>query len=229
MMRIATNAVGSVPASINNFGGTIQGKVPQQSGLAAYIGSAASTVTQTYTYYTGSGAVVTHTIKGADPVKFNNVKLGGGPLSVYPDTIVNGTANYDPEEGNWYLDITAAYSSGGMQYNDHYTGSIAWTEDPNRKANGKGYYSFNLRMNEKPVSPSDLFKASDAVADFFATNNTIPGFTGTVTYVDTWNSDASNVIASKVVYAVDGNQVSRIQTMNLNKILMLMVGPWNDE
>ena len=109
-----------------------------------------------------------------------------------------------------------------------YSGSISWTEDPNRKANGKGFYSFNVRINDKPVSEADLFKTqTDAFASFFATNNAIPGFTGTISYVDTFQGD--DTIASKVVYAVDGNQVSRIQSMNMAKLLLLMVGPFNDD
>ena len=105
-------------------------------------------------------------------------------------------------------------------YHDRYSGSIAWTEDPNRKANGKGYYSFNVRVNDKPVTEADLFKTqTDAFSAFFATDNTVPGFTGTISYVDTFKGD--DTIASKVVYAVDGNQVSRIQSMNLAKLLLL--------
>ena len=57
--------------------------------------------------------------------------------------------------------------------------------------------------------------------------NAIPGFTGTISYVDTFQGD--DTIASKVVYAVDGNQVSRIQAMNMAKLLLLMVGPFNDD
>jgi hypothetical protein len=226
-LRITTNAVGSVAAASANFAGEIQGRLPAQAGIWGLATRASTEVTKTYARYV-NGQVIAHTVKGADPVAFNNVTLAGGPVSVYPDTVVNGSIDYDAEEGNWYLDVNATYSSSGTQFRDRYSGSISWAEDPNRKANGKGYYTFNVRMNEKPVTEADLFKnKADAFSAFFATDNTIPGFTGTISYVDTFKGDTT--IASKVVYAVDGNQVSRIQAMNLAKLLMLMVGPFNDD
>ena len=47
-----------------------------------------------------------------------------------------------------YLDgITFSYNYNGKDVKDVMTGSIKWVEDENRKANGKGYYEFNLRFN----------------------------------------------------------------------------------
>jgi hypothetical protein len=225
-IRLSANAVGTTPASTANFNGEIQGRRPEQAGLWGLATRASTEATKTYGRYV-NGVVIAHTVRGADPVKFNNVALAAGPVSVYPETVLNGSIDYDAEEGNWYLDVMASYTSGGTMLRDRYSGSISWTEDPNRKANGKGYYTFNVRTNEKPVTEADLFKTQDAFAAFFATDNKVPGFTGTISYVDTFRGDS--VIASKVVYAVDGNQVSKIQEMNLAKILLLMVGPFNDE
>jgi hypothetical protein len=225
-VRLSVNAVGSSPASSANFNGEIQGRLPPQAGLWGLASRASTEVTKTYGRYV-NGVVVAHTVKGADPVKFNNVTLAAGPVSVYPETVINGSIDYDAEEGNWYLDVTASYASGGATFRDRYSGSITWTEDPGRKTNGKGVYTFNVRTNEKPVTEADLFKTQDAFAAFFATDNKVPGFTGTISYVDSFRGDS--VIGSKVTYAVDGNQVSKIQEMNLAKILMLMIGPFNDE
>jgi hypothetical protein len=225
-IRLLTNAVGTTPAATTNFNGEIFGRKPPQAGLWGLADRATTEVTKTYGRYV-NGVVVAHTVKGADPVRFNNVALAAGPVSVYPETIVSGSIDYDAEEGNWYLDVTASYASGGATMRDRYSGSISWTEDPNRRSNGKGAYTFNVRVNEKPVSEADLFRVQDAFAAFFATDNQVPGFTGTISYVDTFRGDT--VTASKATYAVDGNQVSRIQAMNLAKILMLMIGPFNDE
>jgi hypothetical protein len=225
-VRLTTNAVGATAAATANFNGEIQGRKPEQAGLWGLADRASTEVTKTYGRYV-NGVVVAHTVKGADPVKFVNATLAAGPVSVYPETVLNGSIDYDSEEGNWYLDVTASYASGGATFRDRYSGSISWTEDPNRKTNGKGFYTFNVRTNEKPVTEADLFKVQDAFAAFFATDNKVPGFTGTINYVDTFRGES--VIASKVNYAVDGNQVSKIQAMNLAKILLLMIGPFNDE
>jgi hypothetical protein len=225
-VRMTTNPVGATPASTANFNGDIQGRKPAQAGLWGLADRATTEVTKTYGRYV-NGVVVAHTVKGADPVRFNNVTLAAGPVSVYPETVLNGSIDYDAEEGNWYVDVTASYSSGGATFRDRYSGTIAWTEDPNRRTNGRGFYTFNVRTNEKPVTEADLFRVQDAFAAFFATDNKLPGFTGTISYVDSFRGDA--VVSSKVTYAVDGNQVSRIQAMNLAKILLLMIGPFNDE
>jgi ethanolamine utilization microcompartment shell protein EutS len=93
-----------------------------------------------------------------------------------------------------------------------------------------GYYEVNVRLNEKATSEADAFAAAttaDAEAAFFATDVSVPGFTGRVSYVDTFEGES--VIASKVSYAIASSSASKVQTMNLAKILLLMVGPFNDE
>src|SRR6185295_12419870 len=93
-VRISANAVGTNPATTANFGGEIQGRLPAQAGIWGLATRASTEVTKTYAYYV-NGQVVAHTVKGADPVKFNNVTLAAGPVSVYPETIVNGSIDYD--------------------------------------------------------------------------------------------------------------------------------------
>jgi hypothetical protein len=226
-VRISTNAVGATPAATANYNGEIQGRLPAQAGLWGLASRATREVTKTYARYV-NGQVVAHTVKGADPVAFNNVTLAAGPLSVYPETTINGSIDYDAEEGNWYVDVNMTYATGGSTLRDRFSGSISWTEDPARKTNGKGFYTLNVRVNDKPVAEADLFKPQvDAAEAFFATDNQVPGFTGRIDYVDTFRGDS--VVASKVTYAVDGAQVSKIQAMNLTKVLLLMVGPFNDE
>jgi len=116
--------------------------------------------------------------------------------------------------------------------NDRYSGTIRWTEDPDRKANGKGKYDVNVRLNEKPASEADAFAASgkSGEADFFSADAAVPGFTGTIAYVDKFlpGSDETT-IASDVAYNVDANQASKIQAMDFAKILLLIVGPFNDD
>lgn len=227
-LRIATNAVGNVPGFTSNYAGEMLGRLPAQAGLWGVADRASRQATKTYSRYV-NGQAVSVTVKGADPLTFNGVTLAQGPLAAYPETRLTGSIDYDAEEGNWYVDVAATYSVQGAAMRDRYSGTIRWTEDPARKTNGKGVYTVNVRVNEKPTTEADAFKgaASSAEDAFFATDNTVPGYTGSVAYVDTMEKDS--VIASKVTYAVDANQVSKIQTMNFAKILLLMVGPFNDE
>ncbi len=227
-MRITGDAIGNVQSFVANFGGQIQGRRPQQAGLAAFFGGAASYVTRTYSRVV-NGQTVSVTVEGADPMAFENAVLASGPLAGYPESRVNGSIDYDPEEGIWYVDTRVTYNSGGEGYNDRYSGTIRWIEDPNREANGLGHYEVNVRLNEAPASEAQAFAPVGVAAEeaFFFSDVTIPGFTGTVDYRDTFQGET--VIRSMVDYHINANAASRIQTMNFAKILLLIIGPFNDE
>src|SRR4029078_11677436 len=108
------------------------------------------------------GKAIKQVISGADPMQFLQVDLAQGPLGQYPQTKFNGSIDYDSENSNWYIDATASYSLQGSAVNDHYTGTIRWSEDAGRSTNGKGQYEINVRLNEKPASEADAFSAGDA-------------------------------------------------------------------
>ena len=227
-LRIATDSIGSVSGFVSNFAGQIQGRVPEQAGLMGLADRASKRIDKTYTRLV-DGKAVSHVVEGADPVEFQSVTLAQGPLAGYPESRVNGSIDYDPEEGIWYLDVAVSYSVAGAQQRDRYSGTIRWNEVPTRAANGLGFYEVNVRLNEKAATEADAFAAAtgDVESAFFATDVSVPGFTGRVSYVDTFEDDS--VVASKVVYTVDANSASKVQTMNFAKILFLMVGPFNDE
>lgn len=226
-MRLAIDSIGAITGFTSPFGGEIQGRVPEQAGLMGLADRAAKQVDKTYTRVV-DGKAVQHVVEGADPMDFLSVSLAQGPLAAYPESKLNGSIDYDAEEGIWYVDVNASYSVEGQTQRDRYSGTIRWNEDPSRATNGLGFYEVNVRLNEKATTEADTFAASaDAEAAFFATDVSVPGFTGKVSYVDTF--DDETVVASVVTYAVDGNSASKIQTMNFAKILLLMIGPFNDE
>ena len=227
-LRIATDSIGSVSGFVSKFGGEIQGRVAEQAGLMGLADRASKRINKTYSRLV-DGKTVTVTVEGADPLEFQNVVLAQGPLAGYPESRINGSIDYDPEEGIWYLDIGVSYNVAGAQMRDRYSGTIRWNEDPNRDKNGMGAYEVNVRLNEKPATEADAFAAAtgDAESAFFAADVTVPGFTGKVSYVDTFEDES--VVSSKVTYSIDANAASKIQTMNFAKMLLLMVGPFNDE
>lgn len=227
-LRIATDSVGKITGFTSNYAGEIQGRIPEQAGLWGFASRASAKVNKTYTRYV-NGKALTHTVAGADPMGFRSVDLAQGPLAGYPQSHLNGSVDYDAETGIWYVDVTTNYLSDGQAVNDRYSGTIRWNEDPNRKLNGIGWYDVNVRVNEKANAESDAFPTPGVTAEdeFFAADTAVPGFTGKIAYVDTFNGDS--VTASKVNYAIDGNKVSKIQSMNFAKVLLLIVGPFNDE
>lgn len=226
-LRIATDSIGKITGFVSQFSGTIQGRVPEQAGLWGMTSRASKRVTKTYQRYS-SGQLVTRTVKGLDPMEFQKVDLAQGPLAGYLGSRLTGSIDYDAEQGIWYVDVTSTYSSEGEALRDRFSGTIRWNEDPNRAVNGAGWYDVNVRLNEKIASEQDAFLTSGSSEDaFFAEDSTVPGFAGKINYVDTF--DGETVTASKVKYAVEGNQVSKVQTATFAKILLLMVGPFNDE
>lgn len=229
-LRIATDSFGSATGFVSEFGGTIAGRVPARAGLWGLADRTVSKVTKVYQRNV-NGKIIKHTVEGADPMKFDRVRLAKGPLPFYPEATLAGSIDYDPEEGIWYVDIETSYKAGGALVTDQYDGTIRWNEDPNRESNGKGAYELNVRLNEHS-SESDWNVFSGEVEldenSFFRTDNSVPGFTGTVSYVDTFDSDGA-VVKSDVTYAVHANEASKVQIVNFAKVLLLMVGPFNDE
>src|ERR1051326_8949038 len=222
-LRIKVDPAGAATGFEDFFRGRLMGKAEKKDTLAEY----------TYKRIIGD-KTVSVTVKKSDPMRFENLGLAKGPSDNYPRTSVNGRLDYDYETGNWYTDgIRFTYSLDGKDIEDIITGSIKWVEDPDRKANGKGYYEFNLRFNEeknkKAGGEAQAFaKLSDEDA-FFAVDNSVPCLTGRITYVATMGPSERPPTASKITYALDANKLTKQQIMNFFKLWLVCVGPTNDE
>lgn len=221
-LRMAIDTAGRAAGFVDNFAGRLMGKAEKKDNLAQY----------TYKRVIGSKTVQV-VVKKSDPMRFDNLVLAKGPAESYPRTSVNGRLDYDYETGNWYTDgIRFTYNLDGKDFEDVVTGSIKWVEDPDRKANGKGYYEFNLRFNEaksKSSGEADAFEKMSEEDAFFAVDNSVPCLTGRITYVDTMSGEDAPPTASKVTFALDANKLSKQQIMNFFKLWMVCVGPTNDE
>ncbi len=225
-VRVQINAIGSQPAFVDKFGGKLIGKSKQDEGLSAY----------TYRRLIG-GKQVEFKVTKIDPMKFEDLELAKGPSTNYPHTTVNGRLDYDYETGNWLTDgITFSYNENGKDVKDVMTGSIKWTEDENRKTNGKGAYEFNLRFNEEKNKPAtteaDAFSELSDEDAFFAVDDSIPCITGKISYEDKFISgggEEPTPSSSKVTFALDANKISKVQAVNFFKLWMVCIGPTNDE
>lgn len=222
-LRIAVDTVGRQEGFTDRFGGRIYGKAEKKESLAGY----------SYKRLIGNKTVEVKVTK-VDPMKFENVQLAKGPSTTYPRTAVNGRLDYDYETGNWLTDgIKFRYNNNGADVEDVVTGTIKWVEDADRATNGKGYYEFNLRFNEdkNKVGKNEAAafeKLSDEEA-FFAVDEELPSLTGRIEYQDTFISGGTTPSASKVIYHLKANKLTRQQVMNFTKLWILCISPTNDE
>ncbi|MDX2148181.1 MAG: hypothetical protein SFZ23_11735 [Planctomycetota bacterium] len=221
-LRIAIDTAGSVSGFTEEFGGKLVGKAEKKDTLAQY----------TFKRVVGNREI-TKVISKSDPMRFENIILAKGPSPNYPRTTVSGRLDYDYETGNWYTDgIRFAYTLDSQEFVDVVTGSIKWVEDPERQANGKGYYEFNLRFNEdkhrKAGTEGDAFAAMSEEDAFFAVDDSVPALTGRVEYVDTMGGNDLPA-SSKVTYKLNANKLTKQQAMNFFKLWLIGIGPINDE
>jgi hypothetical protein len=231
-LRMAIDSVGKAAAFSGAFSGKVYGKGTDKKGLIEQKAQEYARMVK--------GKKVTIQVKQSDPLRFSNLVLGEGPALIYPRTAVNGNLDYDYDTGNWLTNgIRFKYTVNGAEIEDVVTGSIKWVEDPSRSSNGKGQYEFNLRFNEdknKPVTDEaaafsgDSSQAEDA---FFEVDNELPGMSGTIAYVDTLGAEdeegEASVLSSKVTFSLDVNKLTKVQAVNMFKLLMVIIGPMNDE
>ena len=124
-----------------------------------------------------------------------------------------------------------SYIVGGKTLTDKLTGNIKWVESPNYKTNGEGEYQFDVRVNEpeQPSNETAVFqKAADDEAAFFATDNTLPSLVGTAKYKDQRRGET--VASSTVTVDLTGNNLTKVQTVNLFKLIWLTcIVPMNSD
>ena len=221
--RIAVDAIGKSPAFTDKFGGRLVGKGKKPSNAVTYVRQLA-------------GKQVKIEVKNTDPMRFEALAIAQGPAQSYPRATVSGNLDYDYETGNYYTNgIRFIYQQGGKEIEDVVTGSIKWVEDANRASNGKGQYEFNLRFNEakvtKPTTEADAFAGKSDEEAFFAVDNTVPSLTGNIVYEDQMIrvGDKQTPGNSKVKYALNANQLTKVQIMNFFKLWFVCIGPTNDE
>lgn len=155
----------------------------------------------------------------------NDFELAGGPVDTYPAVVVQGAMVFDYEKSAWSLaGLTLSYRQGEERVIDKLSGSIRWIEDPNRKVNGKGWYEYDVRINE-PEKAADSGGGEEAL---FATNPMSRSLTGKVKYVDSFKGDA--VVSSRVEIDLSSNNLSQAQRVNLAKLFFCVsVVPFSAE
>lgn len=219
--RIQIDTVGKMTGFMEKFSGSLVGRPTEKSESKAL-----SFVREV------AGKKIKIDVTNSDPMRFDNVVIAPGPSTNYPKAILVGSLDYDYDTGNWFANgLKFRYQLDGKDYEDVITGTIKWVEDPNRDTNGKGQYEFNLRVNEaksQSTTEADAFANLSDEEAFFAVDNSIPAMTGTVAYHDTMDGDG-RVTQSKVTYDLVANKLTKQQIVNFSKLLLVAVGPFNDE
>jgi len=177
---------------------------------------------------TVNGKTMTVALKKYDKMEFRSLVLAAGPIPLYSDATVNGEMLYDYDKNTWFFNnininySTTAASGENIIKSDRITGTIRWVEDENRKANGKGEYQFDVRVNEPLTSESAAFAAATTADEsaFFSSDVSAPGLSGTMKYQDTLKGETT--VASVVTIDLVGNNITKQQLMILNKIIIFV-------
>lgn len=169
-----------------------------------------------------NGNSVALAIKNYDKLSFDRLAMAAGPVGIYPEAIVTGEMTYDYDRLIWFFEnVQISYGIGGRGAADRLTGNIRYEKTKNE-------YVFDVRVNEPPVSEASAFSAASDESSFFATDSSIPSLIGTMKYRDT--AVAGTVTASQVSLDLQGVQLSKVQTMNLFKLIILVsIVPFNAE
>lgn len=228
-VAINTFSIGTAVGMNAAFKGTAIGRPPTtKSSAMDRLKNAAISIRRQI-----QGQTVTMIVKNYDKMEFQQCVIAGGPVQIYPDCTVSGEMLYDYDRNMWHFhNFYVQYWDHGSQKSDAISGNIRWVEDKDRERNGKGEYDFDVRVNEPPPSEDAAFKAPTTEGDFFATDDSVVGLTGTMSYVDTFKGDPKddNVQASAVNVDLTGNHLSKQQIMYLTKLLLLTaVVPMNSE
>lgn len=174
-----------------------------------------------------NGKAIKISIPKYDKMGFQSFVLAGGPVPIYPEATVNGDMFYDYARSAWHFEnvsiLYAVDKGNGQRFRmeDKLSGNIRWIEKT-------GEYEFDVRVNEPPPSESAAFEAPSDENAFFETDSSIPALMGKMKYKDSKNGDV--VTSSQVTIELVGNRLTKQQTMNLFKLIILgAIVPFNAE
>mgnify|MGYP001587120730 CR=1 FL=1 len=225
-LRMAIDGFGQAAAFESTFRGCAEGKPSSNDSTLARTKKQAITLTKNI-----RGKKAKIVVNDYHIMKFTDLVLPSGPAKVYPETTVNGEFMYDYDRSAWYFrDIKLSYSFEGKEVTDKLTGHIKWVRDPRREINGQGQYQYDVRVNEpeEGMTVAAMFEESDDEASFFSVDKNLAALVGTATYKDLIRDSVLH--SSKIVIDLTGNNLSKIQMMNLTKLLLLVgVVPMNAE
>jgi len=207
--RIIVLPLGVAKGFESKFRGLALGKPPvkSQSSIDKLVSEAVN-ITKNI-----NGKAVKIAIAKYDKMGFQSHILAAGPVQIYPESTVNGDMLYDYARSAWHFqNVSILYSVDGKRLEDKLTGTVRWVENANE-------YQFDIRVNEPPPSEAAVFAGASDESAFFETDTSIPSLTGVMKYKDTKAGDT--VTASQVTINLVGNKLTKQQSMNLFKLIIL--------
>lgn len=224
-LKVSVYSIGRAQGFESKFAGVAAGKpLLKNDGLMSKIKKEALSISKQV-----QGKTIALVVKKYDKMTFVGHTLAAGPVQYYPEAKVDGTMIYDYDRYAWYFqNVTIMYAVDGRQLVDRVTGSIRWIESPKKGLIRDGEYQFDVRVNEPPPNESSAFAAASDETAFFQSDDTIAALTGAMKYRDTLQGDT--VTASTVTVDLKGGKLTRQQTMNLTKLILLSsIVPMNAE
>jgi hypothetical protein len=226
-LRMAVDSMGKAAGFESAFKGVALGKPLKKASALDQLKQQAMTFQKQV-----QGKTVALKVTDYDKMTFADLVMSAGPVKTYPECRLNGEMVYDYERSAWYFNgLVMNYIIDGKPYADKLSGHIKWIESPQRKTTGEGKYVFDIRVNEQqnaPVGEAAAFAGADDESAFFAVDNTVMGLTGDAAYKDTMRGE--DVTASSVTINLTGNQLTKVQMVNLGKMLWLVdIVPLNAE
>jgi len=218
--RVSVLGLGNAKGFESKFGGIARGKPPVKKGFFQKIKKEAISFGRQV-----KGQKVVVVVQNYDMMGFQNHVIPAGPVQIYPEATVNGNLVYDYARESWFFqNVTIVYALDGKQMIDKLSGNIRWVEPKD----GEGEYQFDVRINEPPPSETDAFASASDESAFFETDDSNPSLTGTMKYKDSLAGET--VVASAITIDLKGNKLTKQQTMNLAKLLLIStVVPLNSE
>lgn len=226
-VRIAIEATAGAQEKQKPFTGSAAGRPPKDDSLTAKALNKAVTIKRSI-----GDKVVALVVTNYDRMIFSGLTLAAGPaVDFYPDAKVNGDMVYDYERSVWYFqNVSISYTFNGKQFSDKLTGNIRYVESPQRDSNGESEYQFDVRVNEPELKENveAFFVEGSGDAAFFDVDPKLASLTGSMKYKDTISG--KTVTQSEVAIDLVGNQLTKQQSMNLCKLILITcIVPLNDE
>lgn len=219
-LKAAIFGLGNAKAFESKFSGYALGKPPTNS----------SSVKESLSFFKSiGGKTVATKVTNYDKMEFKELLLASGPVSIYPETTLNGPMIYDYGRSAWHFkNIGAAYVFDNKRLQDTLTGDIRWVESPNRKSSGEGEYVFDIRVNEPAPNENAIFAPVADENAFFAEDTANPSLIGTMKYKDVILN--GKVTRSTIKIDLVANKLNKQQTMYMFKMLFFVaVVPFNAE
>ena len=213
-LRVEVQTIGKAQGFSSPFTGSFVGRPPAKvTTLSKAIDQAAKEV-RTIEKMVGQRKV-SIALGNVDAIRFLGTGLAMGPVSTYPQSIVDGELIYSYETDNWFPQLTIR---AGNAKPDKLSGGMKWVDD----SPTEGHYELNVLVNEQVPAQGEAaaFDAAQGEDAFFQSDSSQSVINGRISFRDQKIGEA--VVKSDIALDIGLQNVSAVQAQNFAKLLMLI-------